>query len=192
MKISVELENNKQLNKFMELAMAFDKANPQLKLKKLKITFKYDIRSSGEYDYQKPNVISINPNRCDDRGDFSFYLICAHEFSHLIDKKLKIGKQFNKEIEERLYLTTYAKGCSDRCEELAEIISLYLRNPYLLKLISEYHYEFLTRYFNSPTSNDKNTFLSIYETYSPRYRKSIEKKYGFTINGNKTNKGVFK
>ncbi len=189
MKISVELENNKQLNKFMELVMDFEKANPQLKLKGLKIAFKYDMRSSGEFDIEIPNKISINPNRCDSKGDFSFFLICVHEFSHLLDQKYKMVNSFKKEFEDkRLPLTNYAKTKTTRDEELAEIISLYLRNPYLLKLISERHYEFVSRFFNSPTKNDENTFLTIYETYSPRYRKATEKKYGFSVSGNKIKK----
>jgi hypothetical protein len=82
-------------------------------------------------------------------------------------------------------LTSYAKSKNNKDEELAEIVSLYLRNPYLLKLISEKHYEFVSRFFNPPIKSDEDTFLTIYETYSPRYRKSLEKKYGFSVWGDR-------
>lgn len=186
MKIAVELQNNKQLDKFIELVNEFEKANTHLTFKKLKINFKYNLRASGEYNDGKPNTIDINPNRCDASGDFSFFLICVHEFSHLLDKKFKILKAFKEEFkEQRLFLTTYAKRVHDPVEEIAEIISLYLRNPYLLKLISAKHYEFVSEFFKSPSPMTREFFCSQYEKYSMRYKLSMEKKYGIEVVGDK-------
>ena len=182
MKITVELENNRQLDKFIQLVNEFEKVNNHLKFKGLKVAFKYDMRSSGEFDDSKPNTISINPNRCDNTGEFSAYLICIHEWSHLLDKKCKMLNVYKKEFKnDKLILTRYAKEKGET-EHLAEIISMYLTNPHLLKLISEKHFEFVSRFFKSPTPCTREYFLTLYERYSPRYKKMLERKYGVAIN----------
>jgi len=186
MKITVELENNKQLDKFIEHINEFEKINPDIKFRRLKLRFRYDMKSSGEFEDSNPNTISINPGRCDKTGEFSFFRICIHEFSHLLDKKLKIDKQYKQcLLNATLYLTNYAKKTHCVTEEIAEIISCYLLNPYLLKLISIKHYDFISKFFKSTVPCTKEYFLSIYERYSPKYRNSIIKKYGINIDNNK-------
>lgn len=184
MQIKVELENNKQLDRFISLVKDFEKANPHLDLKNLKIKFKYDLKASGEFDDRKPNSICVNPNRCDNTGEFSFYLICIHEWAHLLDRKFKMLRQYKKDFlkkDNHLILTTYAKREREDSEELAEIIVLYMTNPYLLKLISQKHFDFVAGYFKSPIECTKEHFEKLFETYSQRYKKSIIKRFNIKI-----------
>lgn len=187
MKITIEVENNKQLDKFIELVDSFENINSKkMTMRSLKIRFKYDMKSSGEFWDSRPNSLTINPTRCDKTGEWSFFNILVHEFSHLIDNKFKICPHYVTKFSDKkskLHLTNYAKRCKDPVEELAEIISLYLRNPYLLKLISMSHYTFISRFFKPTVPCNHDYFLSQYELCSPRYKKTLTKKYGITISG---------
>jgi hypothetical protein len=84
----------------------------------------------------------------------------------------KYEREFENK-EDRLYLTK--NGKLDAIEELAEIITVYLTNPYLLKMISEKHFNFISSFFKSPTECDEKVFLSKYEKFSKRYKKKIQK-----------------
>lgn len=185
MKISIEIEDNKQLDRFIELVNEWERVNAsKILMKSMKIRFKYDMKSSGEYEDWKPNCLNINPKRCDRTGEWKLENILIHEFSHLLDNKFKILKSFKKRFTDnniKLYLTSYAKRCKDPIEELAEIIALYLKNPYLLKLISEDHYIFISKYFKSPTPCDKTYFDKQWEIYSNRHKKAIIKRYNIDL-----------
>lgn len=185
MKISIEIEDNKQLDRFISLVNEWEKVNKnKIVIKSLKIRFKYHMKSAGEFEHWKPNCLNINPKKCDKKGEWDFENILIHEFSHLLDNKFKMVDGFKKEFTDkniRLYLTTYAKECHDPIEELAEIISMYLKNPYLLMLISEPHYLFVTKYFKSPTPCTEEYFYGVWDSYSDRHKLALIKRYNLIL-----------
>jgi hypothetical protein len=185
MKVLIELENNKQLDRFIEFAEKVITLNKKLKLKQLKITFKYDMRSHGEFNDDEPNKIKLNPERCEHTGEWSLFLIAMHEFSHLIDDRFKMLSFYEKEFEEeqyRLPLTTYSKTSVE--EELAEVISAYLLYPYFLKSISAKHYNFIKRFIKSPKECTKKEFMKDYERWSKKHKEKMKNKYGFYLETN--------
>ena len=185
MKIVVKLISNKQFDMFISLVEKFEKVNTELKFTKLKVVFKYDMKSVGEFYDETPNTILVNPNRCNQTGEYSFYLICLHEWAHLLDKKFKMWKVYKEEYKNnQLNITKYAE-CCDMIEQLAEIIVLYLTNPYLLKLISYKHFKFVKGYFKSPTPCTPDFFAGEYEKFSQGYPNKIWNKYGIQVKGNK-------
>jgi hypothetical protein len=159
----------------------------------LKIGFDYLMEKSGEWDPENPTILKINPFICSDKKTYAYtedntmYGIVIHEFSHFLSVEFFKGfmDDYIKEFpEERLLITTYEEANEKIEEEVAELISLYVRNPYLLKLISKKHYFYIKRWFKTPVLYDKNKFIQIYSKMEREYKDKLYKKWGIVVNYN--------
>jgi hypothetical protein len=83
--------------------------------------------------------------------------------------------------EQRLVITHYERSQTDYAEEAAEILSLYLRNPYFLKLISKDHHDFMKRYIKSYVPCTAKKFIEIYNLMNLRDKENIFKKWDIVI-----------
>jgi hypothetical protein len=173
---------------------------------KLSITYDYEYKDSGMYylNYKEhANRIFVNPLHTKSREevhgandplepfcpgyvtDVTLFGITLHEFSHYLHCKIypEMILDYTKEFPtERFYINSYAgNGVFD---ELAEIMTLYITNPYLLRLISKKHYNFCKRYFKSPVSCSKDRLRMIYNMYPVIVKEHLQKKWGIVYNVN--------
>lgn len=188
-KITVH-NKGRQLNSALKLIEIFkSKNNVNLKVE---IKLDFEEKDLGYYLYEeKDQALYINPIRCTQeehgelRGspfDNSIYGTVIHEFSHYLDQKYEIineylGKKFFVEF---LILN---KNCiRNRVEELAEIISIYLVNPYYLKLVDEERFKWIKTKFKSPSRCGKKTFMRYYEKWPEKYQIRLKEYFKITIN----------
>lgn len=153
------------------------------------VSFRLDIKIDfsepdlGRLNYDpKDRVIYVNPSKCENKdfndllghpADCSVYSTLVHELSHFIDQKYKLGTEYylkNWGLK-RLIVTNYSK--EDIREELADILTIYLTNPYYLKLIDKERYCWLKSKFKSPTPCGYQTFLKLYN----RWPKKLQDKF---------------
>jgi hypothetical protein len=170
---------------------------------KLSIAYDYTYEGCGVY---YPNLrnqgyrIFINPMNCktnDDidknnwkepfcpgsNCDMTIFGVTLHEFSHVLEYKVfpNIIPNYGKEFpENRFYLNQYSNNTLE--DELAEVLTLYITNPYLLKLISESHFKFCKKYFKSPVDCTKERCSSIYDGFPILVKKSIKEKWNIVYN----------
>lgn len=158
------------------------------------------------YPFNQPNnkkqpysyKLYVNPNNCetstDDSShalgfiqDLSMFGVALHEFSHLICFNIypDLIKQYETIFAvDRLVLNEYSNvGGSD--EEIAEIIVLYLTNPYMLKLVSKKHYLFLKKYMKSPVPDTKKRCYIIYNSFPFKCKELLKSKFGIMWDINK-------
>jgi len=125
-------------------------------------------------DQKKVKVIYINPLRCTNLKKNNLYgypkdnSICStisHEFGHFLDLKLKLLEPYNTEefTNKKLILTKYAR--EDLKEELADLIAVYLINPYCIKLLDKERYDWLRTKFKSPSPCGLKTFMNYYNVW---------------------------
>lgn len=130
--------------------------------------------------------IYINPFNChneDDEylkghpADCGFVSTAIHEFGHLLNYKLNlISKYKATEFKQKhLYLTDQAKENYD--EELADMISLFIINPYCLKIISQEKFDWLSSEITSPSACTKRKFKTFYNKWKVEVQKEFSKKY---------------
>lgn len=160
-----------------------------LKINKIKmdlsIAYDFSLEELGMYLPGEDDQffrIFVNPSNCltndDNNGarveifargytaDLTLFGVTIHEFCHLLQYQVcfDIIPQFKKTFPvNRLYLNDYSDN--DIRDELAEIMTLYITNPYLLKLISEEHYKFCKKFFKSPVSCLEEQCREIYSTW---------------------------
>ena len=109
-------------------------------------------------------------------------MVIIHEIAHLIDHKLKIMKQYLENWplkKDRLILNSNSR--TDRIEELAEIVSVYITNPYLLRLISKERFAFLKSLFKSPAPYSQVFFGKSYERWSMKTKRNFKRRFGIFI-----------
>jgi hypothetical protein len=147
---------------------------------------------AGSYDPRKPNVITVNPFLCSlDDATFSYledntlFGIILHEFSHFLTMTYFVD--FKKNYleafpEQRLLVTKYEAANEDYDEEMAEICSLQIRNPFLLKLISKNHYKFFKAWFKSPVMSSEKHFLFMYNKLPIDCKNRLRTKWGIIVN----------
>lgn len=147
------------------------------------------------------NKIFINPYVCHetymvakDKGlimgtgyiaDLSIFSIVIHEFAHLICYNIYEGlvNEYAEEfprINDRLYLNDYCDHTLD--DELAEIITVFILNPYMLKMISKKHWKFLNDRFKSPVPASVQQFKRVYNDFSVDAKLELYEKFGITYN----------
>lgn len=154
----------------------------------------YKMKDFGQFDPQEANSIYINPAAFYDTKkelphakyfttDFSIFAVSIHEFSHLLDAKLNILDKYKVKFPERLILNDNSQ--TDRREELAEIMSLYILNPYMLRLIDKPRYNFMRTIFLSPTPCLKTDFIVKWNRWSDRIRELCFRRWGFKVSGGK-------
>jgi len=146
------------------------------------------------YPVTHPNKIFINPTNCmpPDKGNFDkdnlFYIgytkdlslcgILIHEFCHFLTHRVfpSLKKDYKEKFPTtRLYLNTYSDHELD--DEIAEIGTLFITNPGLLKLISKDHWKFFTQYFKSPVASSTKQMFTIYSGYPIEVKQELESKW---------------
>jgi hypothetical protein len=146
---------------------------------------------SGEYNSKIPNVIKINPYLCTVAETFSYledntiFGVIMHEFSHFLSMTYFVDFQKNyleAFPETRLLLTKYEAANEDYDEEIAEVMSLFIRNPYLLKIISKDHYKFLNTWFISPVPCTSKRFIYMFNKLPIDCKNRLRTKWGIIVN----------
>jgi hypothetical protein len=147
--------------------------------------------NAGLWDPKYPNVIKVNPFLCEDNSTFSYiedntlFGIIMHEFSHFLTMTYFIDFQkayLEAFPEERLLITKYEAASMDYDEELAEICSLQIRNPFLLKLISKEHYRFFKAWFKNPVVASEKHFLFMFNKLPIECKNHLRTKWGIVVN----------
>lgn len=168
------------------------------------LTIAYDFTYDGQGYYlprhsseKIKHTIYINPANCeynnpDDEtslsyagflSDFSIFGITIHEFAHFLTYAIypKIRLQYRNAFpKERLYLNPYAN--TNLNEEIAEVLSLYLTNPYLLNLISKPHCKFFKTFFKSPVPCSLAKGFEIYTYFPVHIKRYLLNKWGIDYN----------
>jgi hypothetical protein len=164
----------------------------------ISIAYDYDMEGLGMYF---PNLkdqgyrVFVNPMNCktqDDidnntwrepfcpgyTADLTLFGVTIHEFCHLLQYKaypdivIEYVKQFPTE---RFYLNDYSNN--ELFDELAELMTVYISNPYLLKLISKKHFNFCKSFFKSPMPCSLKKFRSIYNGFPIHVKEHMKKKW---------------
>lgn len=180
--------NGKSLNMALKLIDVFKKINNI----NLDFEVKFDLNEVdlGYFNYiPDENIIYINPIRCVDNSllgnpsDNSIFATICHEWSHVMDLTYDLLSEYTKKNWglERLIMTSYARKDKNRIEELADMVAIYLINPYYLKLIDLERYKWLKTKFKSPVPCGKKTFLRYYNEWPKRRQKIFCDKYNITI-----------
>ncbi|MFW6121271.1 MAG: hypothetical protein ACOC80_10305 [Petrotogales bacterium] len=168
----------------------------------LKIVYDYKCEEMGFYINQNymRSTIFVNPSRCKQKGelvegtnkehgypgyvtDQSVFGVTIHEFCHLLQFEIfdDILSQFAKEFPtQRLYLNDYSNN--EVYDELAEIMSLYITNPFLLKTISKPHWKFCKKFFKSPVACSCKRAYDIYHAFPISVKEQLKNKWGITYN----------
>lgn len=164
----------------------------------LTIVLDYSLSDCGIYYYwestksgkrHNPHRLHINPNECQYSHvrtassygyteDFTLAGVILHEFSHYIDNRLLLHDDFKSE----LIINPNCK--KDTKERLAELLRLYLSNPYLLYLISEETFSWFKNLMHNPTPCSKEKFLSVYSNWTPKVRRECKKKWKIWVKNN--------
>jgi hypothetical protein len=167
----------------------------------------YDFTAVNEGGYYYPlirtNTIFVNPDNCinmareykdeDDSKENIFYFgytcdksifgAVLHEFSHFLCYQVykTLVDDYKREFpNKRLMLDNYSNSGLE--EELANIMMLYISNPYLLKLVDERHFKFLKGYFKSPVSSSNNSCFHIYEKFPMHVKNNLKEKWNIIYN----------
>jgi hypothetical protein len=157
----------------------------------LTLELDYHLKDAGVYDSNYPNAIRINPWICDEKTSYTYtedntiFGVIMHEFSHFLSMTYFVD--FQKSYleafpENRFLITTYDAANEDYDEEIAEIMSLYIRNPYLLKVISEAHYKFMSSWFISPVACTVKRFIYMYNQMPVDLKNKLRTKWGIMVN----------
>jgi len=168
----------------------------------LKLVYDFELDEQGTYWAGDKNTIVINPDNCfnmrmyddeDDSKDNMFFLHylddnslmagILHEFAHFICFQLfkSLLVDYKQEFpNNRLYLSSYSNSECD--EELANVIQVYIANPFLLKLVSEDHYNFLKRYFKSPTPCSSKDCFNKYQKFPIHIKNHLKTKWEIEYN----------
>jgi len=169
----------------------------------LRIAYDFDCDDGGYYyPLMKTDTIFVNPDNCynlrqynnDDARpenmfypgyvcDYTIYGTILHEFSHFLCFQVykNIIDDYKKEFpNKRLYLNSYSNAEID--EEIANTITLYISNPYLLKLISEKHFKFFKSFFKTPRPISSNNCFLIYQKFPIHVKNELKTKWGIIYN----------
>ena len=189
------------INKFLKIN--------NIKIKKLSIAYDYEYDGYGiYYPYligQKYRIF-INPLNCIDIGneneddndpvypgycaDLSIFGITIHEFTHLLQYKVypNLISEYNKTFPiERFYLNNYSNN--EIHDEIAEVMTLYITNPYLLKLLSKNHFNFCKKFFKSPVKCTLSKCREIYNSFPIKVKEHLKNHWNIVLDVN-TNKFI--
>ncbi len=179
----------KSLRKAIKLIDKFKKINNMNFNLEIKLDF--DEEDLGRFDYSGKSIIFINPVNCalnnkkynkreGSPWSNSIMSTVMHEFSHLLDDRLSMLPQYTLKKQELRGLVL-SKYSNEPCEELAEIGTLFLINPYLIKLLDNERYKWLKSYYKSPTPCGKKTFFNYYNSWSSKIKKRFRDKFNIKI-----------
>lgn len=164
----------------------------------------------GVYYPDRINKIYVNPDACDDIKDVAtspkkFYYrytndptifgVTIHEFCHyLVEIEYPcILQGFKHDFpKDRLYLNYYSDYTVE--DEMVEAMTLYIVNPFLLKLISYKHWKFFKGFFKPTTACTTKEFLKIYNDYPQEVKIDLKDKWNieYNIDNNKFERGDIK
>ena len=171
----------------------------------LSISYAYDCEESGLYlpnHKGQSHRIFVNPLNCSTEEDIlsntmsepfcagycadsTLFGVTIHEFCHLLQYQVyeNIIPEYGKEFPtERIYLNEY---CNETLfDELAEVMTLYITNPFLLKMISKKHWSFCKRFFKSPVACSEQRCYIIYQGFPIHVKDHMRDKWGITYDYN--------
>jgi hypothetical protein len=167
--------------------------------KRFQIRIYYDYSTIDDFGYFKfddtgpISNLYINPQKCHKElangraalgftEDYSVLSTILHEFSHFIDDKYNLLSKYEKITFESIDLGSYAN--SELIEEFAELMVLYLLNPYFLKIIDLPRYKFLKSQFKSPSPKSKKRFLTLYNSWSEDVKQECFDKFNIKVKNN--------
>lgn len=169
------------LNRGIRLLERFKKING--------LNFQLDIKIDfsepdlGRFNYDPlDQSIYVNPVKCENKKfndllghptDCSVYATLIHETGHNLDRKYFLVPNYHQKNRGLKRLIGGDFDTSDIREELADILTIYLTNPYYLKLIDKERYCWLKSKFKSPTPCGYQTFLKLYN----RWPKKVQDKF---------------
>jgi hypothetical protein len=164
----------------------------KLHIKSVKINLDfnhYNRRELGHYFYNSLNKyqVTIYPFNCapynsdieqgviSSFNDYSLFNAIIHEFSHmLLETKYKsLFNSYKHETRGRSIVIN-SNSSTNKLEECVEVITLYIINPYLLKLISNKAFLFCKQCFNSPTKVSKKNFVNFFHKLSQTDRRQLK------------------
>lgn len=111
-------------------------------------------------------------------NDYSLLANTLHEFAHFLCHLIykTILSDYEKTFpRNRLYLCEYSNENID--EEFAEIIRLYILNPYLLKMIDNSVYNFIKKYFKSPSPVTNRHSMKIVDDFPIDIKNELKEKW---------------
>lgn len=157
---------------------------------KYSITLDYSMQSFGQFNPSKKNEISLNPSAFYDTKkelphakyystDFSLLAVAVHEFCHLLDEKTNLLKRYQETFPEKIIINKNSEV--DRREELAEVLALYILNPYLVKSINKNIFDFFKTLFESPTPNTMSYFVRKWESWPDKIKKLCNDNWGIIV-----------
>ena len=185
--ISIEVyKYGPQFTKVNRLINRFRKLNKFKIIKKILLDFEY---KELAYMHRGDFNLYVNPLNCfnqkgemlghpEDEGLISSLM---HEFGHLLNDKFGLIEEYPTITWEKknCFLSYQSKENND--EELANLISLYMTNPYCLKLISEERYKWLKTKFSTPTACTKHKFITLYNEWGFDARKQFQRKWKIKV-----------
>jgi hypothetical protein len=174
----------------LKLIERFSKIN-KVKIK-IDVALDWNMPEAGIYYCQNKkykNKIFINPKNCGSITDATDYYIgyskditifgvILHEFSHFLCYQVypTLINDYKKYFAtERLYLNDYSNN--EIRDEIAEIMTLYFTNPFLLKLISKKHIQFFKKYFKSISPCSYRHMLMMYQDYPIPVKEDMIKRW---------------
>lgn len=193
-------------NPIFETAVAMELITKLAKKNKISfdLTISYDF-ATDDMGFYLPNSfthkhkIFINPHNCKSlidadecfdepfyhgyTADITIFGVTIHEFSHYLSMTVfpNMLKDFRYAFPTtRLYLNDYSNN--DLRDELAEILTIYITNPYLLKLISKNHWEFCKNYFKSPVACSVKKCYEIYQDFPVHVKEHMAMRWGYIYN----------
>lgn len=154
---------------------------------KYKFTIDFELDCYGLFDPSNKHEIRVNPyifknaryeekNAMYYSSDYSILGVCVHEFAHLLDEHLKLLSDYIETFPEpNIISNNCEKG---RREELAEVMSLYILNPFFLKKIFPDAYKYFRNVFISPTVNSEKSFITKYNKWPKEIKQDCKEKWG--------------
>ncbi len=191
MDIKIHKHGN-EINRALKLIEKFESKN---KIKfNLEIHIDLDTTNCGYFNWGE-SIIYLNPNLCSEpknsaygyTNDYGISGVILHEFSHFLDDYYDLTSEYMELVDDygHCYLNSYSK--TDLVEELAEVINLYLTNPYLLKIINTTQYLWIKSKFKSPSVCSNKEIVRKWNTWNKKTKNNCKKRWKFLVENNEIN-----
>lgn len=170
---------------------------------KLSIALDYNLKEEiGSYYPFKPEHkyrIFVNPSLClsTDKSnydnpfftgyisDLTLFGVTIHEFTHFLQFVIYpniIDDYIKKFPVNRFILNNFSDNSI--YDEVAELISFYIINPYLFKLISDQHFNFFKSYFKPALPFSLSKAIRIYSSYPLHIKQHLNNIWKINLNIN--------